>query len=140
MEAGELRRQVAYTCSTDEYSLSSPGSMRTAWARMRMALEPMSQKKRLRGLAMMRRGMPTTKRAMYSVFWVMTWLPTVTGSGPVRQRAERATATAARLTELVDGGKAAREQADDDEEERVGEAAVSWIDRARKLTEPRPPG
>lgn len=77
-----VRRSTAYTDSTDEYSLSSPGSMSTAWAMMRMALEPISQKNSESGLAIMRSGMPTTKSAIYSVFWVMTWLPTVTGSGP----------------------------------------------------------
>lgn len=66
------------------YSLSTPGSMSMAWPRMRMADEPTSQKKTEKGDAMKSIGRPMTKRAMYMVFWVMTVLPTSSGSGPVR--------------------------------------------------------
>lgn len=63
------------------YSLSTPGSINTAWPKIKIADEPTNQKKVDTGEAIHKSGRPITKSAVYRDFWVIMWSPTCIGSG-----------------------------------------------------------
>jgi hypothetical protein len=110
--------KVPQTASTLAYSDSTPGSIKEACPRIKIADEPTSQKKTDTGEENHSMGMPITNKPVYNDFCVITWPANCKGSVAASQRSHLT------LTKLVDRCESTRQEPQSDQEERVGQSGI----------------